>query len=142
MHISQSAGLIAFVSAIAGVIHVMAPDHWLPASVLAWQRGWMLRKTALFSVAILCFHICLGLAIYFAIGVLVSHFGPDRGFAVALAITLGAMFLRMVRFSRIRGIFRSTNSNAVWGILGVLSLLGPCESLIPILLKSRQLGVG
>ncbi len=39
-------------SFLAGAAHVLAPDHWMPGSVVAWQRGWGFIKTSLFSLGI------------------------------------------------------------------------------------------
>jgi len=37
--------LIGAVTAV-GVLHTMVPDHWLPITVLAHQRGWSRGETA------------------------------------------------------------------------------------------------
>ena len=37
--------LIGGVAAV-GVLHTMVPDHWLPITVLARQRGWSRGETA------------------------------------------------------------------------------------------------
>jgi hypothetical protein len=37
--------LVAAVAAV-GVLHTMVPDHWVPITLIARQRGWSRAETA------------------------------------------------------------------------------------------------
>lgn len=133
--------LLVSLSAFAGALHVLAPDHWVPLSILGWQRRWSPRRAALFTAGALTLHVLLGAAIYFVFDGRLRALNPARIFPYSLALVAGVMCLRGLRFSRIRDVQRM-GTHAWWGWVAVLSLLGPCESLLPIFLKSASLGVG
>lgn len=120
---------------------MFAPDHWVPASILAWQRGWSKPRTLLFSSALILPHILLGALIYFALDAI----APELPYFWFLAgsmvwIALVASF-RVYRYRRIREILRN-GSKGLWGAYRVFTLLGPCETLLPVLLKAREKGGG
>jgi hypothetical protein len=133
--------MLMLLSALAGAIHVAAPDHWVPASILTWQRRWRPAGTILFVALALTLHVLLGAAVYFAFDDYLRALDPARLFPYALAFVIAVMIVRGFRFSRIRDVQR-LGPHSWWGILGVVTLLGPCESIIPIFLKSASLGVG
>lgn len=133
--------MLILLSALAGGIHVAAPDHWVPASILCWQRRWRPPLAALFATAVLTIHVLLGAAIYFAFDDTLKAFNPARLFPYSLAFVVVVTLLRGFRFSRIRDVQRVGN-HSWWGMFAVMTLLGPCESIIPIFLKSASLGVG
>jgi hypothetical protein len=128
-------------SVLSGAVHMLAPDHWLPASVVAWQRGWGYRRTVGFAALAHLSHVLLGVLIFFAFDPILLGLDPSRLFRFTLGLVLVVMAIRLVRFSRVREVLRAGPSSA-WGIVAVFSLLGPCESVIPILIKSHQLGTG
>ncbi len=128
-------------AALAGAIHVAAPDHWVPASILSWQRRWGRARSALFAAIALTVHVLLGAGIYFAFDGPLRAFDPARLFPYSLAFVFVVMVLRGFRFSRIREVQR-VGPHIGWAVLAVMSLLGPCESIIPVFLKSATLGVG
>jgi hypothetical protein len=39
--------LVAAVATTVGVLHTMVPDHWVPITLIARQRGWSKSETAL-----------------------------------------------------------------------------------------------
>ena len=127
-------------SALAGAIHVLAPDHWVPASILSWQRRWRAPATALFSTAALVMHVMLGAALYFLLEERLHRLSDTHLLSYALTFVVAVMLVRGLRFSRIHDVQKQGSS--WWGMLGVVSLLGPCESIIPIFVKSSSLGVG
>lgn len=86
-------------------------------------------------------HVLLGALIYFLLDDTLRALDPEWLFPYSLAFVLAVMLLRGVRFWRIRDVQRA-GPNAWWGWLTAMSLLGPCESIIPIFLKSASLGVG
>ena len=118
-----------------------APDHWVPASILSWQRRWRPAVSAAFAAAALALHVLLGAGLYFIFDEPLRALNPDRLFPYSLAFVVVVMLARGLRFSRIRDMQR-VGPHSWWGAFAVLSLLGPCESIIPIFLKSASLGVG
>ncbi|OFZ18080.1 MAG: hypothetical protein A2X94_02595 [Bdellovibrionales bacterium GWB1_55_8] len=127
--------------ALAGAAHVLAPDHWLPGSIIAWQRGWTFKRTALFALIALSAHVLAGFLIFWTIESFIIQLPSDMLFVVALLLMTSVMIVRALRFSRIREVL-SAGPRSSWQLWAVLSLLGPCESVIPIFAKSAQLGVG
>jgi hypothetical protein len=139
--------IFLFLAAFAGAAHVLAPDHWVPASLLVWQRGWRPLRAGAFVALALLVHSALGLAAYWALARVV----PDvrlaylGGLDAWLTLSFGFMFmmtlLRTVRFGKVRDSLRSGPAG-FWGPLRVMTLLGPAESLLAILAKGHQLGFG
>lgn len=132
---------LVILSALAGAAHVLAPDHWMPASVLAWQRRWNFFKMLGFALWTYALHIISGFLIF----LLCIHFfrdiAADNLLGFSLVLMLGVTFFRARRFTEMKEIHRTAHRNR-WAVLGVVSLLGPCESVIPIFIKADQLGVG
>ncbi|MBC7692681.1 MAG: hypothetical protein H7222_13045 [Methylotenera sp.] len=128
-------------SFLAGVLHALAPDHWIPASILVWQKGWSSRRSSLFASALLIFHILLGVGVYFAFSPMLKHLGPSRMITFTMGLVVAVLLVRLFRFSKIRDML-GTGSGNLWGVFAVVSLLGPCETIIPLLLRSNQLGHG
>ncbi|MGZ3698044.1 MAG: hypothetical protein ACXVCH_08115 [Bdellovibrionota bacterium] len=126
-------------SALAGGLQVLAPDHWLPASVLAWQQGWKSGKLFFFSVLIYLGHLIAGLALYFAFSGLLERLESGHIVLFALVLVVGSMAFRAERFQKISQVLRS-GRDGKWGIYIVISLLGPCETVVPILVKGARLG--
>lgn len=133
--------LFLLVSLLAGGVHVLAPDHWLPASVFSWQRGLSIGRTLGLALGLFAFHLLSGVGLYFILEAAVGHWSPRVLFSFGLGLTLAILLMRLLRFSRTAQVFRSA-SNGIWGVLIVLSLVGPAESLIPILIKARSSGFG
>lgn len=141
MNLSHTTLLVMTLSSAAGAVHVLAPDHWLPASVLAWQKGWSVWRTLFFALGVFTLHVLLGVLAFLGLNhwllAIDSHW--LLGFGVALVSVV--MVIRMMRFSRVSEVLR-TGRGSIWGALTVMSLLGPCEAVIPILIKAGHLGVG
>jgi hypothetical protein len=133
--------MLFLLSALAGALHVLAPDHWVPASILSWRRCWSPVRAGLFAAFALTLHVLMGVGVYFLFDEQLKTLDPDRLFPYALALVVGVMLLRGLRFSRIREVQR-VGTHSLWGLMAVLSFLGPCESIIPIFLKSSSLGAG
>ena len=131
--------LLAF-AAIAGAIQMVAPDRWMPASVLAWQKGWRSSRVASFSLLALIVHLSLGFLIYGLIALLPIAI-PSDSLGVFTLIFLGAVgTIRALRFSRFREVlFRSPDSRRA--IYSILSLLGPSEMVVPVLMKAKLEGM-
>lgn len=133
--------LLILISALAGALHVLAPDHWVPASLLSWQRRWSVAASVAFASLALTAHVLLGAAIYFAFDDWLRQIAPAALFPAAMVFVIGVMVLRSFRFSRLHDVQR-LGPHSWWGALSVLLLLGPCESVVPIFLKASSLGAG
>jgi hypothetical protein len=141
MELSHSTQMALILSALAGSLHVLTPDHWIPSSLLVWQRNWGGRRAVAFSFGAFVLHILSGILIYLLFHRYLDTFESTRLFGFTLALVASVMVLRLLRYSKIKEVLQAGPRGA-WGILAVLSLLGPCESIIPILIKCRQLGMG
>jgi hypothetical protein len=86
-------------------------------------------------------HLLLGAGLYFLLAPWLVTLSSEALVKVALVVILGGMAVRAFRFGRIGEVLRA-GPQSRWGILAVLSLLGPAESLIPILAKASHLGGG
>jgi hypothetical protein len=137
----QTTTLLVLLSAFAGAVHVMAPDHWVPASIHAWQRRWSIPRAIAFSVSVLTLHVLFGIGMYFALGDWLRALRPQQLFPFAIAVVLLMMAVRAIRYSRIQDVQR-LGPHSHWGILAVVMLLGPCESILPVFIKASSLGVG
>ena len=67
MQLTKATEMLLLLSAFAGAIHVLSPDHWMPASILAWQRGWKLSKVSSFAAGVLLVHVALGFVVFFVL---------------------------------------------------------------------------
>ncbi len=141
LELLENQAWILSLSAIAGVVHMIAPDHWLPASVLGWRRGWRPSKVLAVSFGIFGFHVMLGAGIYFLLAGFLRGFTGSELFTFGVILVFSVMVARFFRFARIREVLGAEPSSQ-WAVFAIVSLLGPAESLVPILVKSGQLGVG
>ena len=132
---------VLVLSVMAGSVHVMSPDHWVPASILTWQRRWSGLQASLFVIALLSLHLILGFLVYLGLDSWLAEMDSHRVSHYLTALVFIVMVMRAVRFSSIQKVQQLGNKKW-WGVLAVFSLLGPCESLIPILMKSKSLGMG
>jgi len=120
---------------------MLAPDHWMPLSLSSWQKRWGVGKTMLLSLLAISVHLALGFSIYLAIRPLLLSWDARWLFPASVGMVVVVAALRSARFSRIREVLR-LGPNRLWSSVAVLSLLGPCESLIPVMVKGHNLGIG
>ncbi len=137
--------LLFVVAFLAGAVHVASPDHWLPAALWSWRRGWTTRRTAGFAALFLSNHLALGLLIFLffelAARLLFPQVGPDQLFAASLAVALLIWGVRVVRYLAFdRAV--ETRPNDLWNLGQILLFLGPAETLLPILVRSVGQGWG
>ncbi len=141
MTFSQAPQLVVLLFVFAGALHVLAPDHWLPTSVFAWQKRWRFSKTILFSIFAFFSHVLTGYFLYLIFQKWMKSAGSTQIFSIALGLMFLMMILRGARFSKIREALRFGHQGARGGF-AVLSLLGPCEVTVPLFLKAKFLGMG
>jgi hypothetical protein len=133
--------MVIMLSVFAGAVHVMAPDHWIPASMLSWQRGWGFVRAVAFSTVALLFHVLFGFGVYLGLHDWLIRIPENDLFPFALLLVSVMALVRAFRFSD-RGRVVRLGTSRIWGTMAVFSLLGPSESVIPILLKAGHLGIG
>lgn len=126
---------------LAGAFHVLGPDHWLPTSVIAWQKRWKTSQTVLFSILAFFAHVLTGYLLFLLFQSVLGQLGLSDPFLIAAVLVLVMNLIRGFRFPRIQDVFQSGNKG-VWGSFVAFSLLGPCEVVLPIFIKSKQMGIG
>jgi hypothetical protein len=132
---------LILLAGLAGALHVLGPDHWFPTSVLAWQKSWAPSRTILFALAAYFFHVLFGYFLYLFVEKWVSHLGPEEFFTFAMGLMVLMTLVRAIRFQRVQPVIR-IGQEGVGGSFLALSLLGPCEVVIPMFAKSKFLGMG
>lgn len=132
---------LVLLSGLAGALHVLGPDHWFPTSVLAWQKSWAPSRTVLFASTAYFFHILFGYFLYLFIEKWVSDLGPKEFFTFAMGLMVIMTLVRGFRFQRVQQVIR-IGQKGVGGSLLALTLLGPCEVVIPMFAKAKFLGMG
>lgn len=149
LHYFRSSEMIIFLALLMGALTAFSPDRWLPASVIAWRKGWKTSRTILFASFALFFHVLLGYFLFLVfqdIEHLVDqsfqiHLSSSRLFYLAVAFMFALILARKWRLPRIQKALH-VDSHNFWGSLIVFSLLGPCEMIVPIFVKAKALGVG
>jgi len=81
--------LVGAVAAV-GVLHTIVPDHWVPITLIARQRGWSKAETVSAAIKAGTGHVLstllIALVVWFAGAVVATHFGHlvDMASSVAL----------------------------------------------------------
>jgi hypothetical protein len=133
--------MLILLSAMAGAVHVLAPDHWVPASILAWRQRWSPIQVAAVGSLAFGLHVLVGFLIFACFPDFFLDLASVGLMTFTLAIVGLFSILRALRYWRIGQAFH-IGTNRFWGIATMLSLLGPCESIVPVLIKARQMGAG
>jgi hypothetical protein len=135
--------LIVF-AALVGAVQMVAPDHWMPISVYAWQRGWTIPKTTLFAFPLFLLHVLLGCALYLALQTPLSHVAEKNLAGFTFLLLGGFGLLRAVHFARMGHVIHrnprwlSQGRKTVHGWWPLLFFLGPSEMVLPVLMKARM----
>ncbi len=79
--------LVAAVGAV-GVLHTMVPDHWVPITLIARQRGWSRRETARAALQAGTGHVVSTLLIALAVWIAGVAFATRFGQAVSTLSSL------------------------------------------------------
>lgn len=137
--VSFSVQALFFVlTALVGVFHVWSPDHWLPLSVVSWQKRWsFLRTTTVWTLAC-ALHCALGLVLALAAAPALRLWDGSSVFLLSLGLVLLMTLLRSRRLSRLQEVLRSGTLGR-WGVYVTIGLLGPAELMLPIAVKGQQL---
>jgi nickel/cobalt transporter (NicO) family protein len=65
--------------AVIGVLHTAVPDHWVPITLIARQRGWSVAETARASLIAGTGHVVSTLAIALVVWIAGVAFRPTSG---------------------------------------------------------------
>ncbi len=126
-------------SFVIGLVHAAQPDHWVPLSVVNWQKGLDFRNRVQRITMGTLFHLGFAFVIYYFF----QKFLEPRLHEGVFGFSIGVIFLfsvvRVFRFRALNQVIRS-GKHSSWGILAAFSILGPAESLVPLLLKANILG--
>lgn len=89
MKLGSQSLLVGAVAAV-GVLHTLVPDHWVPITVMARQRGWSKSETARIALQAGSGHVVSTLVIaavvWIAGSAAASHFGAIVDAAASLAL--------------------------------------------------------
>ncbi len=138
---AESSWVLVVIAFWIGALHTLAPDHWVPLSLLSWQRGWGSRKTRWSALQLFGSHVLMGLLFALLLAEWTHGLNERELMQGSLMLVGGVTLLRLFRFSRLQEAFAS-GPLSKRGLLAAWSLLGPAESLIPVVLRSNQLGSG
>jgi hypothetical protein len=98
--------LVGAVAAV-GVLHTIVPDHWVPISVIARQRGWSKGETARASFLAGLGHalstLLIALAVWLAGVVVAARFGQVVDTASSVALIAFGTWIAMVAWRELRG---------------------------------------
>ncbi|MFN7684908.1 MAG: hypothetical protein ACK5QT_05795 [Oligoflexia bacterium] len=138
---NAATGVLLMVSFLLGAVHVLSPDHWVPISLQSWQRDWSLKRTNQMTFQFFLLHVLAGLVLALLLQAWAVGLG-ERGllfFSITGVVVFSAG--RFLRFSKLKEAFLA-GPESKRGILASWTLLGPAESLVPVVLKSVQSGQG
>lgn len=129
------------ISFLLGLVHVASPDHWVPLSLQGWQRSWNSARIMGLGSQLLALHVATGLLAALLLREWALGLGEQGLLAFSLAMVVLFAGLRFLRFSKLREAFLA-GPQSKRGILATWALLGPAESLVPVVLRSVQSGHG
>ena len=127
-------------SVVIGIVQALSPDRWLPLSVHSWQKNWPEAKVRSLSFFLAVIHLSLGVLL--ALVVLPFAQGQSSEFLLSVfsVMVLGVALARLVRFRRIQEVIGS-GLQGRWGVLALVSLMGPCEFVLPLWVKAGGSGL-
>lgn len=133
--------LIFGLSFLLGAVHTLSPDHWVPISLQSWQKGWGAARTRGLAAQMYLLHVALGLLCALIIREWSAGLDEQGLMLFSLGLVAVGALIRFLRFPKLREVFLA-GPQSKRGVLAAWSLLGPAESVIPLVLKAIQLGHG
>ena len=131
-----------------GLVHSLAPDHWLPFASLARAQGWSRKKLLVVSFlaglghvgssfVLGAFGIVLGLGLVHLKGV-ESFRGNIAGFLlIGFGIAYAIWGLKHIRDHHLH--FHKGEMVTFWTLMAIF-VFGPCEPLVPLMFLAVQHG--
>src|SRR4051794_12181190 len=101
----SSRDVIIVLSLLAGVLRVVAPDHWLPTSVLAWQKKWRTPATIGYALFAFSSHIAAGSLLFLFFQGWMNRVGSSEVFLAGFMIMLVLAWIRRNRMPQLVEIF-------------------------------------
>jgi hypothetical protein len=93
--------------AVVGVLHTIVPDHWVPITLIARQRGWSRRETALAALQAGAGHVTstllIGLVVWFAGVAVAVRFGHLVETASSVALIAFGGWIALSAWRELRG---------------------------------------
>jgi hypothetical protein len=146
---------LALAAATVGVLHTLAPDHWIPIAAVSRARGWTQHRTA--RVAFACgfghvtVSVALGLLALISGTAIVESLGARSasvagiqlvGFGLAYALWGMRHWLhRMVHgHDHAHGHSHGTSKRTVWALFAIYCA-DPCIAVIPIIFAAAPLSL-
>jgi hypothetical protein len=104
---SNSELLLVGAVAVVGVLHTIVPDHWVPITLIARQRGWSQRETALAALQAGSGHVAstllIGLLVWFAGVAVALRFGHLVETASSIALIAFGGWIAIASLREMRG---------------------------------------
>ena len=123
---NSTSAILVLVAFLIGALHMVAPDHWVPLSLLSWQKGWSSRKTRFTTLQLLVSHLITGLLLALVLGQWAAGMAEGDLLLFSLLLVGAVTVVRVFRFSRLQEAF-SSGPYSKRGVLAAWSLLGPAE---------------
>src|SRR6516165_1295854 len=106
MNVGPELLLIGTVAAV-GVLHTMVPDHWVPITLIARQRGWSKGETARASLRAGLGHVLstllIALGVWLAGVAVAAHFGHLVDTAASVALVAFGAWIAIAAWRELRG---------------------------------------
>lgn len=152
---SSLAPTLALAAGTVGVLHTLAPDHWLPIAAVARARNWNQRRTA--RVALVCgfghvsVSVALGMIALVSGTAIVESFGAQSAsVAGVLLIGFGVAYalwgMRHWVQEKLHGHHhahadRTDSSRKTAWVLFAIYCADPCIAVIPIIFAAAPLSI-
>lgn len=131
-----------------GIIHSLAPDHWLPFASIGRVQGWTRKKLLVISFLAGLGHVgssfVLGaLGIFLGMGLarikdIESFRGDIAGFLlIGFGIAYALWGLKHIRHQHLH--IDREKAVTIWALMAIF-VFGPCEPLIPLMFLAVQYG--
>jgi hypothetical protein len=105
--IDMSELLLIGAVAVVGVLHTIVPDHWVPITLIARQRGWSQRETALAALQAGAGHVTstllIGFVVWFAGVAVALRFGHLVETASSVALIAFGSWIAIASLRELRG---------------------------------------
>lgn len=92
--------------AVVGVLHTIVPDHWVPITLIARQRGWTKAETISAAIKAGTGHVlstlAIALVVWFAGAAVATHFGHIVDLASSVALIGFGLWIAIEAWSEIR----------------------------------------
>jgi len=140
MNLETTLPALLLAALTVGVLHALAPDHWLPFAALARARRWSARRTAGVTVAGGLAH--LGITALLALGGLWLSAETVTAAGSQMAAVAGVLLLCGGLTYGAWSLHRAVSRKVATGGLLLFFALDPCVALIPLLFAAAPLGAG